>query len=63
LGARLDLQDVQKLQLSKEHYHELIEAKNIVNAIRTKINGLNAQLEKIEQAMKKVGCISKKQRL
>ena len=28
MGVRLDLQDAQKLQLMKQHYHELIEAKN-----------------------------------
>jgi hypothetical protein len=28
MGAKLEVQDAQKLQLMKQHYHELIEAKN-----------------------------------
>ena len=28
MGAKLEIHDVQKLELMKQHYHELIEAKN-----------------------------------
>jgi hypothetical protein len=28
LSKKLDVQDAQKLELVKQHYHELIEAKN-----------------------------------
>jgi len=28
MGAKLEVHDAQKLELMKQHYHELIEAKN-----------------------------------